>query len=148
MRIPGISAPGSPLAIGALVLAALVLPACDKYTVAAPRDDGTGWGDYTIRRANAQALPATIRHGTASRTELLDGTLRLDAGGECRLSMRLRVTRLDVTSTFDESVRCRWTQNVDDLRIRWDDGSISTARYESPVRLTLHTGDDTYVLAR
>jgi hypothetical protein len=148
MRIPTISAFRSPLPFGALLLAALVMPACDSYRMEAPRDDGSGWGDYTIRRANAQTLPATIRRGAASRTEVLDGTLRLGPGGECRLSMRLRVSRLDVTSTFDESERCRWTQSVDDLRISWDDGSISTARYDSPVRLTLHTDDDTFVLSR
>jgi hypothetical protein len=148
MRIPLFAAPASPFVIGALALAALVLPGCDSYTVAEPRDDATGWGDYAIRRANAQALPATIRRGAANRTELIDGTLRLGPGGECRLSMRLRVTVLGVTSTFDESERCRWTQTVDDLQIRWDGGSASTARYESPVRLTLHTGGDTFVLTR
>ena len=153
MRIPNLpslssTAPGAPLAVGALLAAALALPSCRSDVVYGDAGgDRTAWGDYTVRRANAQALPALVRRGSGSRVEVLSGALQLERGGDCRFTLRVRVTVLGVTSTSTESERCRWSQSGADLRLWWDDRSGGTARYEGGARLTLYAGDDTFELA-
>ena len=154
MRFPTLptwraSAPRSPLA-AALLVAALALPACDSEVVYGPGDpidDLTASGDYTVRRANAQALPALVRRGSGGRVEVLSGSLRLDPDGDCRFTLRVRVTVLGVTSTSTESEHCRWSRSGGDLRLRWDDRSTATARYDGGGRVTLYAGDDTFELA-
>jgi hypothetical protein len=147
---PRSTAPRSPLAVGALLVAALALPGCDSdvvYGPGEPSDDRTAWGDYVVRRANAQPLPALVRRGTGSRVEVLSGSLRLERDGDCWFTVRLRVTVLGTTSTSTETEHCRWSQYGADLRLRWDDRSVGTGRYEGGARVTLYAGDDTFELA-
>jgi hypothetical protein len=149
MRTRILPAPGSRLVVGALLIAALALPGCDSDVVYGPGgyiEDRTAAGDYTLHRANAQGLPAVVRRGSGSRVEVLSGSLRLERGGDCRFTLRVRITTLGVTSTYTESEHCRWNQTGLELRLWWDDRSTGTGRYEGGARVTLYAGDDTFEL--
>lgn len=138
-----------PFALGVLAVGMLALSACDSRVVYGTSGDRTAWGDYTVRSANDQSLPATIRRGSTSRTEVLAGSLTLERDGDCRARFTLRVTTLGVTSTVERSEGCRWTQNGDQLRLWWDDnGATATARYANDARITLYDDDDTFVFTR
>lgn len=138
-----------PLPAAALAFLAATILACrsDADVVYGP---GSGTAtDFPLTMANAQALPATIRRGTNSRTEVLSGTLRLEDDGDCRVRMRLRVTVLGVPSTSESTEGCRWSQTGDQLRLRWNDGGeISNGVRTTDRRVTLYWDVDTFVFAR
>ena len=132
----------------AAALLVLGLAAACRSDVVYGNDDG-GWNELPLTLANAQALPATIRRGSGSETEVLSGTLRLENDGDCRVRMRLRVTILGVPSTTESTEGCRWSQTGDQMRFTWNDGGkTSTGVRSGDRRVTLYWDLDTFVFVR
>ena len=128
-----------------VALSALVLVSC--------RGDGTGppgvdvTGTYALESVNGAPLPWRLLSLGPERTEVTAGSLTLDGGARCRVSLTLITTENDVATSSDNSVDCEYTHSHGAITVSYPNGSVDTGLV-SASEVSLRSDNTIFVFRR
>lgn len=87
-------------------------------------------GRFNLLTVNAKSLPFNFFSGTGYKLDFTAGTLSLLADGKYVMAQTTVETVAGFSSTFLDTLRGSWTQNVGSIMMKGEDGSNAPATWD------------------
>jgi hypothetical protein len=116
----------------AALTAIVTLAACGESATGpkAPSANDPAAGTFALTTVNAQPVPFTLFNEAGFRLVFAGSTLALQTDGQFVLAETTVETVAGFASTYADTVRGNWTQNVGAITMRSTDGATTTATWD------------------
>lgn len=86
-------------------------------------------GTFTLNRVNSAGLPHVLFNDGGFSLEIAGSTMALQPGGQFVMVVTTREVVVEFASTFVDTTRGNWTQNVGNVTLTSPDGSSASAQW-------------------
>lgn len=120
------------LASLATLTAVVFAGACGDSSTApkGPSPNDPAAGRFTLLTVNAKPVPFTIFNATGYKLDFTAASLSLLADGKYVMAQTTVETVAGFASTFQDTLRGTWTQNVGSIVMKGEDGSNAPATWD------------------
>ena len=107
-----------------VALSTLLVVGCRGDATAPPVVDVTG--SYTLESVNGAPLPWRLLSLGPGSTSVTAGSLTLNDGAQCRVTLTLATTEDEVTTSATDAVDCEYLYSHGAISVHYPNGSVDT----------------------